>query len=606
MLSGIINATFTKNILESKLKKLLKDSDTPSHTEQFFTVEKLSFYKNQYQSELNKEHIFFFDIELRTIYLFEGCIHNLEEISRDLSIPKTQQYAPFVISEAFKKYGECFAEKLNGNFSIIIYNGLEQQTLFYKDHLGLQPLAISKKNDQIYFSTNPMAMCKALYRDQKIETAFLVNKFTYEDISGNLMPNAQVLNLKPGHYLKITKQKTEQKKYWFPENIQTNNKLTKQEVLRDLKNLLHDAVTIRVDISKTASAHLSGGLDSGVVAAMTRAAYKHQEQFYGFSWSPGYSENDPDISRDERLFVEKTAQKNNIIPVFSSMDGDSYQSFIQAWQHPREMLYESKTIREAINKNIHLIYSGWGGDEFISIGNRGVDADLIRQGNWKSFLKKYPIQEPRNLLRALIFSALFPSIRRPYSKFKVSKPVYPYLKKTIGSNLVAKKKRFVFHSRRKVHLQLLAMGHLGARAADWYVYGQLYGIEYRYPLLDKRIIEYMMKVPSKCLVGNNNYRILLRELGKDLLPEEVLNNKSKSDPVKDQKLITMTQHFKKQYILEFQDFKKNPDLEFVDFELLEKNIPTILENVQAGIENDGAEIFYYLKRVHEFTKAYHS
>jgi asparagine synthase (glutamine-hydrolysing) len=550
--------------------------------------------------------VLYHDIENNIVYLFDGYIYNLDELAANLFIPAHLHLPLYIISKAFITYGEQFAEHLNGDFSIIIFKEHTQETLFYRDHLGLRPLAVSLKNDSIYFSTNPMGLCKALYGKEKIDLSFLLNKFTVEDITGNLMTSSKVLSVKAGHYLKVTGAQFEQKKYWFPEKIQTDHTLNQQQVLKDLKQLVQDAVSIRLDKSKNASAHLSGGLDSGVVAALTRTAYQHQEQFYGFSWSPQQldSSDDPHAI-DERIFVNKIARQNNITPIFTSMDADSYQAFIQDWQHPRELLYESKTIQEAKNRNINLIFSGWGGDEFISIGHRGIDSDLIRQGKWKSFLKKYPVQQPRNLLRAVIFSALFPSIRRPYSKFKVSASIYPYLKNTIGSNVIPKKKRFVYNSRRKVHLQLLEMGHLGARAADWYVYGQRYGIEYRYPLLDKRIVEYMIKVPSNCLVGNNNYRILLREIGKGLLPMEVLNNKSKSDPVKDQNFFTVAQRFEKQYISEFQDFKNNPDLAFINFDLLQKNMTTILENVKTGNENDETEIFYNLKHVHEFTKAYY-
>jgi asparagine synthase (glutamine-hydrolysing) len=270
------------------------------------------------------------------------------------------------------------------------------------------------------------------------------------------------------------------------------------------------------------------------------------------------------------------------------------------------MIFEHKTVLAAKERRVNLLFSGWGGDEFISIGNRGVDADLIRQFDWTYFLKKYPIQKPRNLLRALIYSVFFPSIRRTYSKYKTESTIYPYIKKWIGSNLIPKKERFKYNSRRRVHLQLLEMGHLGARTADWYVHGQRNAMAYRYPLLDKRIIEYMLALPSRCLVGNIHYRILLREIGKEVLPEEVLKNTSKDDPIKSKQFYKIANGVKNQLIAEFDDFKNNPDLAFVDFELLEHNLPTILKNIKDQKEEDGADIFYGLKSVHEFTKGYYN
>ena len=47
---------------------------------------------------------------------------------------------------------------------------------------------------------------------------------------------------------------------------------------------------------------------------------------------------------------------------------------------------------------------------------------------------------------------------------------------------------------------------------DWFLSGARYGIEYRYPLLDKDIIEYMLKVPSKLLFKRDYSRSIIREL----------------------------------------------------------------------------------------------
>ena len=56
---------------------------------------------------------------------------------------------------------------------------------------------------------------------------------------------------------------------------------------------------------------------------------------------------------------------------------------------------------------------------------------------------------------------------------------------------------YFWKSRREMHLRLLYDGHLSERTEDWTINGVRSGIEYRYPLLDKRIIEFIMKVPSK-------------------------------------------------------------------------------------------------------------
>ncbi len=91
---------------------------------------------------------------------------------------------------------------------------------------------------------------------------------------------------------------------------------------------------------------------------------------------------------------------------------------------------------------------------------------------------------------------------------------------------------YFFHtSRQQVHLGVLRFYHFQERCETWAVNGFRKGVEYRYPLLDRRIIEYMLKVPSAMLCKTDYFRPLLRLISEGILPEEVRWQADKSDPV---------------------------------------------------------------------------
>ncbi len=544
--------------------------------------------------------------ETSILVFVEGKIYNEKDLSQRLGFDEVPIKISQLIYEAFNQWGPTFANELNGDFAITIYNPQKQEAFFYRDHIGAVPLAVSMLDGIVYFATDPMGLDKALYGDKKIDESYVQRRFANWGYDRCSAPHKEVQIVKPAHYLHISGGEIIQHRYWFPEKIKTDHRLTQEKVVADLTQILEDAIVIRSDKKYTAGTHLSGGLDSGVVGALSRKAYAHQEQFYGFSWTPEKENITDEVDFDERALIIKTADKNNIIPILSNISVRDYDSFVSDWRHQSEMLYERQTVQAAKERDVNLIFSGWGGDDFISIGHRGIDADLIRQFNFKYFLKKYPIHQPKTILRTLIYRVFFPRVRWNYVNYKVEPSIYPYLKKIVGKNKIPRKQRFDFTSRRKVHLQLLELRHLGARMADWYVHGQRNGVEYRYPLLDKRIVEYMIKVPSKCLVGNNHYRILLRIIGKELLPDEVLKNKSKDDPLKSQQFYRFVKQAKNEIIDQLPKFRTNPDLNFVDFDLIEKDLPKILENIEQGVEEDGSSIFFYLKGAHEFTQGYYA
>jgi asparagine synthase (glutamine-hydrolysing) len=552
-----------------------------------------------------KNEIFYHDKDNDIVVFIDGYIYNQADISLRLSSTYMNFTLAELVAKAYINWGPSFANQLNGDFAICIYQIKIRQVTFFRDHLGIRPLAISRLGSAVYFATDAMGLCKALFEQEKIDPDFMLNYFLIVGYDYTILPNKKIFKLKPGHYLQISKDCQKLERYWTPEKILIDKKLTRPQIFEELKLILIDAVKIRADQSFYASAHISGGLDSSIVASLLRKEFIGQQDFYGFSWSPELALESGKITFDERLLVEKVCSLNNIIPVYSNINADDFMVFWSDWRHSSELLYERKIVEAAKTKGINLIFSGWGGDEFISISNRGIDPDLIRQFNWKDFLKKYPPRHLKTFLRELMYNIFFPSARATWTKYKASKAIYPYIRKALGSNWIPGRDRFRFTSRRDVHLSLISLNHLAKRTADWYVLGQRNGIEYRYPLLDKRIVEYMLKVPSRCLVDGNKDRIILRELGKGFLPEEVLNNISKDDPVRFNMIKSVAKSIEEKVIYEFEVYRNNPDLSFVDFKLLEGCLPEILASGSKKESHKYSDICFCLKSAHEFTKGFY-
>ena len=119
--------------------------------------------------------------------------------------------------------------------------------------------------------------------------------------------------------------------------------------------------------------------------------------------------------------------------------------------------------------------------------------------------------------------------------------------------------------------------NLPERCESWHASGFQKGVEYRYPLLDKRIVEYMLKVPSEHLCRTGYVRPLLREIGKGLLPEEVRLNQDKNDPVLLGRIGMNSSRVRPSHLWRRRAIgDTNPDLNFVDFDLLLKDIDICL------------------------------
>ena len=285
-----------------------------------------------------------------------------------------------------------------------------------------------------------------------------------------------------------------------------------------------------------------------------------------------------------------------------------FSRIVSGFYHNRGYFSEDKASDQAVEVKANLIFSGWGGDEFISTGDRGIETDLLRGLRFRTFFRRNKISHPKRFVKDLFIYVLYPLLgildNRTAKSFRDDAR---YLKKPFKQSDSDAIRNFYFHtSRRQLHLRMLGFYHLQERCESWAMNGYRKGVEYRYPLLDRRIIEYMLKVPSELLCKTDHFRPILREITKGILPEEVRLQWSKNDPVY---WAYMAELFRASAILfmeEINEWKANPDLHFVDFDLLKKDIDKFKDHP----DNPDSKVLFralvYIKGIHEFTVSYRS
>jgi asparagine synthase (glutamine-hydrolysing) len=542
------------------------------------------------------------DEERDIVVLMSGSIFNRTTLLRKTGL-SGQPADPQLAAILFLREGPAFVEKLNGDFAIFILRPREKQAYLFRDQLGICPLAWTERGRTLYFSSDITALCRVFSDGRKIDSEYLLGYFKYIDYSKT--PLASVSKLMPGHYLHFSPGATEIKKYWNPERIRIERKMSYESSVAELKELIKDAVRIRCDERYSAGAHVSSGIDSGVVAALARKEYSQQHDFYGLSWSPA-GDFAGSFSYDERELVSKSCRDAGIQPVLSEMGETEFSDYVSRYYYNRGYFSEDEATDRASRLKINLIFSGFGGDEFISTGHSGIDLDLLRGLRLQTFFRRNSLRNPKRFIRHLLFFVINPALgildRRTRKAFSDDAR---YLKKPYKKSDRNALRNFYFHrSRRQMHLNVFRFYNIPERCESWYLMGFRKGIEYRYPLLDRRIVEYMLRVPSELLCRAGNFRSLLRETGKGIIPEEVRLKESKNDPVYWSWMDQLRQNAAVRFMDEAEAWESNSDLDFVDFELLAGDIAEYRSH--EGVA--GGEVLFrtlvWLKGLYEFTVRY--
>ncbi|MCU0379152.1 MAG: asparagine synthase-related protein [Bacteroidales bacterium] len=538
------------------------------------------------------------------LILLSGSLYNRAELLQycDKAAPCPD---PELISRLFQKDGADFVKRVNGDFAIFIGHLSERKAYLFRDHLGIRPMAYYYDHGVFFFSSDIMGLCRAVSGSREINSEYLLGSFKYIDYT--LTPDSRVRKLLPGQYLKYSVNGLRQVKYWSPEKIRIDRTISSDKMVSDLRSLVNDAVRIRCDRRFTAGAHVSSGLDSGIISALVRKEYSRQDDFYGFSWSPG-DFTPVDNRFDERRLVVRSCEKSDIKPLFSDMRGADFIRFVSAFYHNQGYISEHKTIEQARDLNVNLLFSGWGGDDFISTGDLGIDMDLLTGLRWRIFFRRNPVTGPKQFIRNFLYFILKPSLGI-MDKGTVQSFMNDalHVKKSFRrSNAVALRNMYFYRSRQQRHLRLLRFYHIQERCESWAVNGFRSGVEYRYPLLDRRIVEYMLKVPSEAICRAGLFRPILRETGKGIIPEEVRLNQSKNDPVYWEYISELTGTAAVTFMDEVTGWKANRDLHFIDFELLEEDIRRYHKNHDKTDSDILFRSLVNIKAVHEFTKTYRS
>ncbi len=551
---------------------------------------------------LTDKDIYYHDEADDLIVLFSGYIYNKVELAGLYDISGDEP-EPAMAAKLFLNDGPDFVRRLNGDFVIFIGQPEKKQAYLFRDQVGIRPVAYSADNERLIFSSDITGLCRNLSGGDLPDSEYLLGQFKHVDNS--LTPSERISRLMPGHYLQYSDRGVRITRYWRPENIRTDHSLKYDKLISDLRTLLTDAVAIRCDNRFNAGAHVSSGLDSGIAAALAREEYKAQKNFFGFSWSPeGFT---PEVMKyDERDLVRSLSTKAGIRPLFCNMTADDFLINVADFYINNGHFFEDSIMDQAAAKGVNLIFSGWGGDEFVSTGDRGIETDLLRGLHLGMYFRRNPVRPLKRFVKYFLIYTLLPAlgILQPGIKKSFANDAR-YIKKPYKKSDRKVLKNFYFHtSRRQLHLRYLRFYHLQQRCESWAFAGYLKGIEYRYPLLDKRIIEYMLKVPSELLCRTDHFRPLLRVIEEGILPDDVRLNINKKDPVFSAYWDQLLEKASKTLMAECDQWKADPALRFVDFDLLAEDIAKYKQHQDSIDPKALFRALVYLKAIHQFSVNY--
>ncbi|GGO54241.1 asparagine synthase (glutamine-hydrolyzing) [Streptomyces lasiicapitis] len=481
----------------------------------------------------------------RAVISYGGEIYNYRELRGDLALHGHRFSTAGdteVALRAYLQWGADFVHRLNGMYSLAIWDTAREELLLVRDRLGVKPLYYHPTPQGVLFGSEPKAiLANPLVRPGACAEE-LCDALLFLRTPGRV-PFRGMRELKPGHLLRVGRDGLREERYWALEaRPHTDDLATTTATVREL---LEDIVPRQMVADVPLVALLSGGLDSSTVTALAqrvRAADGGRLATFAVDFT-GHSENfrgDPIRPTPDGPYARAVAahvgSDHHTITLDRArlLDPAVRGDVLAAWDLPFNFADLDVSLHQlfaAVREHAPVALSGEGADEvfggylwFSDPGARAAETfPWLRLGAHRGL-------DPRALFRPWFVEGIDLATYQA-DLYRSALAEVPRLD---GEDPEERRTRELGHLTLTRWLPIL----LDKKDRM----GMANGLEGRVPFCDHRLVEYLFNVPWAIKSCTGQEKGLLREAVADLLPPAVLRRTkaaypSIQDPAYDRALI---------------------------------------------------------------------
>ncbi|MFJ6182310.1 asparagine synthase (glutamine-hydrolyzing) [Streptomyces sp. NPDC092295] len=481
----------------------------------------------------------------RAVISYGGEIYNYRELRGELSLHGhrfTTSSDTEVALRAYLQWGADFVHRLNGMYSIAIWDTASEELLLVRDRLGVKPLYYHPTPGGVLFGSEPKAILAHPLVRPSASAEELCDALLFLRTPGRV-PLRGMRELRPGHLLRVGRAGLREERYWalearpHPDDLPTT--------IATVRDLLDDIVPRQMVADVPLVALLSGGLDSSAVTALAqrvRAAEGGRISTFAVDFT-GHSENfrgDPIRPTPDgpyaRAVAEHVGSAHHTITLDRArlLDPAVRRTVLEAWDLPFNFADLDISLHQlfaAVREHATVALSGEGADEVFG-GYLWFSDPVARAAETFPWLR---LGAHRGLdPRALFHSWFVEGIDLATYQADLYRSALAEVPRLDGEGPEERRTRELGYLTLTRWLPIL----LDKKDRM----GMANGLEGRVPFCDHRLVEYLFNVPWAMKTCTGQEKGLLREAAAGLLPRSVLRRTkaaypSIQDPAYDRGLI---------------------------------------------------------------------
>ncbi|KLI63326.1 asparagine synthetase B family protein [Aurantiacibacter marinus] len=496
-------------------------------------------------------------------FLFSGRLDYRGDLARALNIEPAQAKTmadSALAHAAWREWGRDALLRIEGAWAFIALDPGNQSLFAARAPLAAPPLVYHDAPGMFAIASMPKGLfaLPAIPREmdeQHIADALILN---FEEAEKTYFRGVNALRI--GHWMEIRRGSIQCQRYYDPTDVEPVRFINDDDYVDALDALMRDAIETSMRADKTPATTVSAGLDSSTVSvyaleALERGVHGFTDPLLGFTHVPGKDWDGRSYGKtrlgDESGPVKALAAMYPQFDVtFVPSEGlpldHKLDEFIRmcesppyGWNNIHWGMEIARLVREAGRS---VLLSGSSGNRTISLSNRYIYPELLRQGRWlemhrllrglhiqQGILKRYYRYVAQPLLPAFANKAIarFRNVQ-DQSGWQGFSPINGEYAAEMRVSERAEEMGWDdsytgLKSTRDVQLRMTSNGNIekGALAAQG-MQG-LTGVQGRDPLGDRRLTEYCFAIPADQFMTPGTDRWLVRRLMKDRLPSEIVD-----------------------------------------------------------------------------------
>jgi asparagine synthase (glutamine-hydrolysing) len=491
----------------------------------------------------------------RYVISYNGEIFNFIELRADLEKRGVQFETSCdteVVLKAFEQDGsDCF-HTFNGQFAILIWDRKEKILTVARDRYGIRPLYILDYQGIYYFASE----LKCFDRIPGYRRSFNMKNLYEHGLLWNTLGDRtvyeKITSLPAGEYAhyRIGEQPRYFSYYQLGENY-TEPVGDYEETKAEMVELLSDAVRLRLRSDVPVGNYLSGGVDSSIIAHLTKIHNKDRFKTFAVSFTDkGYDESVYQKEMVERLNSQHIDLKIDYKMINRYFSDAAYHFERPVFRTAPVPLYLlSQKVRE---ENIKVVLTGEAADEIF------CGYDVFKEIRMLQMWRENPESEHVTAL----LGQLYPHLSHYKDKTQMGFMKMYYedflgdidndlagLNIRVNNNMILKNylnkdynisyekgellenvrsvlpvdygKWSLFQKDQFLEMKTLLPGYLLSSQGDRM--SMAHSVEGRYPFLDHRLVEKAFSYPDNYKLKGFSQKHILRDAFRDVLPASIID-----------------------------------------------------------------------------------